>query len=103
MNHEPLTPQLVAQVGFAASAYADQYMILLGEDDRRYRKLRDAGLRLHTHADLYAAAPHLQDALSSLVALFGDHDGREFHSARHAVHRAKCKTVPCDGYQLQLL
>jgi hypothetical protein len=103
MNHEPLTPQLVAQVGFAASSYADQYMILLGEDDRRYQKLRDAGLRLHSHADLYAAAPHLHEALSALVGLFDGHDGREFHSARHAVHRAKSKTVPCDGYQLQLL
>ena len=102
MNHEPLTPQLVAQVGFAASSYADQY-ILLGQSNRRYHTIREAGLRLHAQADLYAAAPQLQDALSSLVALFGDHEGREFHTARHVVHRATFRSVPCDGYQLQLL
>lgn len=103
MNHEPLTPQLVALVGFAASSYADQYLILLGEDNQRYTRLRSAGLRLHQQADLYAAAPHLHEALASLIELFGDHDGREFHTARHAVHRAACKTVPADGYQLNLL
>lgn len=103
MNHEPLTPQLVAMVGFAASSYADQYQILLGEDDQRYTRIRNAGHAMHQQADLYAAAPHLHEALASLIELFGDHDGRELHHARHAMHRAGIKTVPEDGYQLNLL
>lgn len=103
MNHEPLTPQLVSLVGFAASSYADQYLILLGEDDQRYTRLRSAGLRLHQQADLYAAAPRLHEVLASLIELFRDHDATELHHARRVVHRAGIKTVPEDGYQLSLL
>lgn len=103
MNPEPLTPQLVSLVGFAATAYADEYLVRLGEDDHRYTRLRDAGLRVHQRADLYAAAPRLHEVLASLIELFRDHDATELHQARHVVHRAATKTVPEDGYQLNLL
>jgi hypothetical protein len=103
MNHEPLTPQLVSLVGFAATAYADEYLVRLGENDRRYLRLRDAGLRVHQEADLLAAAPRLHEALASLLELFRDHEASELHTARHVVHRATVKTVPQDGYQLNLL
>jgi hypothetical protein len=98
-----LTPQDLSLVGFAAGHWADWQLATTNGNRKRLRQVGRAGMLVHRQADLYAAAPELHQVLASLIEVLHDHDTREVHHARRAVHRAACKTVPCDGYQLQLL
>lgn len=62
----PISARTLSLVGFAASEWASE-RINGSRHRRRYRQLITAGLHLHEHGELYAAAPRLEAALHQVI------------------------------------
>lgn len=63
---KPISARTISLIGFAASEWASQ-QINGSRHRRRYRQLITAGLHLHEHGELYAAAPRLEAALHQVI------------------------------------
>ena len=61
-----ISAQTISLIGFAASQWASAQMDG-SRHRRRYRHLVTAGLHLHEHGELYAAAPKLEAALRQVI------------------------------------
>jgi hypothetical protein len=66
MTMRPISARTLSLIGFAASEWASAQMTG-SRHRRRYRQLITAGLHLHEHGELYAAAPRLEAALHQVI------------------------------------